>query len=105
MRVSSLYVLFSRRAPLGQPSIAPPMSLVVDAGHGSLSRAQKLLLPAHKLLGAIDRPQEGRGRLLVGQVLDGTTVLQVYQTLIDGFDSHAEGWIAQHQDFDPLGSQ
>jgi hypothetical protein len=36
--------------------------------YGDISRAQKLLLPAHKLLDVVDQPQEGRGRLLVGQV-------------------------------------
>src|SRR5437870_4463038 len=38
-------------------------------GHGSMSRAQKCLLPSYKLLGVVDRPQEGRGRFEMGAVL------------------------------------
>src|SRR5713226_4451689 len=72
----------------------PPVPLVIDAGHGARSRAQKRLLPSHKLLGVVDRPQEVRGRLLIGYVLDGAAVFQVFQAIIDGFDGHAEGRIA-----------
>ena len=43
--------------------------------------------------------------MLVGQVLQCTAVLQVLEAIVQSFDCHGEGRIAQHQDPDPVGGK